>query len=525
MIRKMLTTYAIGFSGINQGLHAPNLKEKFRYLGMPILAIFAGIVLLYSYVEQLTGMLSMLEVYGQVPQLLAVGVFSSLLFAFMGAILKSANIIFQAPDLEFWRSTPMSLGRVLLGKTLIAYLFEMAPALFFMIPPIILVGNAMGLGAGFYLLGILGTLLLPIPAFSLGLLGGLLLQLLFKGRAKVLLVGLLCLAVIVLSFTLQSDTLSRLTDWLLVTTWLTALTSHFLDFVLFPSLLGTGGYVALHLVLFLLVTRLAAHFFDPIQHLFSPRFKAVQKQAGYGGQTPERALFRREAKRYFSTSILLLNTLFSSVILVILTVALLLNRESAMDIVDIVGAQLGFETLSLPYLGVVIAALMGLTNITASSISLEGKQFSLLKSFPVPVMTVFWSKMKLNLAINLVSLGVCLPFIFWVLPFTGMEMLLTAWLAIGFAFFPSIFGLLVNLKLPVFDWQSETAVVKQSMSVMVATFANLVLIAGPAFLGNYFGMAPSAMLVATASLITLANIGAYLALKTKGTEWFLELEG
>ena len=41
--------------------------------------------------------------------------------------------------------------------------------------------------------------------------------------------------------------------------------------------------------------------------------------------------------------------------------------------------------------------------------------------------------------------------------------------------FASVFGITVNLKLPKFDWESETAVVKQSASAMIGGMGGLLV--------------------------------------------------
>ena len=48
-------------------------------------------------------------------------------------------------------------------------------------------------------------------------------------------------------------------------------------------------------------------------------------------------------------------------------------------------------------------------------------------------------------------------------------------MAIAYAFLTSIFGLLLNLIFPVFEWKSEVTVIKQSLSAFLATLGGIVL--------------------------------------------------
>ena len=55
-----------------------------------------------------------------------------------------------------------------------------------------------------------------------------------------------------------------------------------------------------------------------------------------------------------------------------------------------------------------------------------------------------------------------------------------------YALFGAVAGVLINRKLPVFDWDNETRVVKQSASTFLSMLLGLIVGMGPLALLIYF---------------------------------------
>ena len=138
--------------------------------------------------------------------------------------------------------------------------------------------------------------------------------------------------------------------------------------------------------------------------------------------------------------------------------------------------------VSIPFL---LAFLAAMGNTTTVSVSIEGKQLWLLQSLPVRPQEVFLGKMLVNLTVAVPSVLLSV-----------LAAALGGWMdGIWTAAFPLVFlwplsaiGIWVNLKLPSFDWESETAVVKQSLSLPISMLAGSVSVlpaAGAVFLVEY----------------------------------------
>ena len=104
---------------------------------------------------------------------------------------------------------------------------------------------------------------------------------------------------------------------------------------------------------------------------------------------------------------------------------------------------------------------------TASSISMEGKQWWIAQTLPIPMKEIINSKINLNLTIvapfyvvaEVVSLIALKPtgiYVFWLILIPALSIL-----------FSALVGITINLKFPVFSWENEVQVVKQSLSTFL----------------------------------------------------------
>jgi len=114
---------------------------------------------------------------------------------------------------------------------------------------------------------------------------------------------------------------------------------------------------------------------------------------------------------------------------------------------------------------------------TNTSISLEGKNFWILKVNPISHRTVFTAKVLLNLALTVIPVvlgGFVLSFKFG---FINLWVLIL--IPLASTILSAIAGIYINLLYPKFDWESEDAVIKRSMSSFLGLFAGTVIIIIP----------------------------------------------
>jgi ABC-2 type transport system permease protein len=126
-------------------------------------------------------------------------------------------------------------------------------------------------------------------------------------------------------------------------------------------------------------------------------------------------------------------------------------------------------------IGMILSFCVSMTTISACTISMEGKNIWLLKSTPVNEKKLFLAKSTLQMIIILpfvlisgaiISLSMDFAVFDWIIVLTIPTMT-----CVLFAFG----GVLINLWLPMLEWEDETKVVKQSMAVLVAMLSGMVV--------------------------------------------------
>ena len=183
---------------------------------------------------------------------------------------------------------------------------------------------------------------------------------------------------------------------------------------------------------------------------------------------------------------------------------------------------------AIPQMGLIIPLLVGtlggMNGITSSTISLEGKGIATLRSYPVSPWTVLLSKLATYSLLTAVPAFVCtiLLCVIFAVPFWIATLGILAMLALVILFGAS--GLIINLKLPTFDWTSELVAVKQSVSTLTSMFLNIGISA--LLLGAYFAFGRSMPVAGFLGVITgalvLVDIGAFVWLKKRGTGIFIK---
>ena len=118
----------------------------------------------------------------------------------------------------------------------------------------------------------------------------------------------------------------------------------------------------------------------------------------------------------------------------------------------------------------VICMLASMNDITAPSVSLEGKSTWIVQSLPVSAWQVLKAKLTLHVILTAIPVFLCSLCGVIVLRPTVWTALLIFLLPLLYVVFSACFGLFLNLQRPNLKWTSEIIPIKQSMSVMVALF-------------------------------------------------------
>ncbi len=284
-------------------------------------------------------------------------------------------------------------------------------------------------------------------------------------------------------------------------------------------------FAAIVLGIFLIVFVLLSRNFLKLATTNKGGVKKAYKRERTAQKSVSKALFGKELKRMLASPVYLLNCVLGAFFLPVAGVMLLVFRADIVAFLPLFAELFGSADV-MPLLVAAMACMMcSMIDITAPSISLEGKNLWILQSLPVTPLQVLHAKLKLHLAVGappllfavvclLVAIPPSLPFFFFI-PVAALSFLVLI----------ALFGLFMNLKFPNFAWTSETVPVKQSLSVMVTLFGSwgAVLALGALYIPLHGHIHPALYLGLCCAVLIGACAALYIWMRKRGTAIFAAL--
>lgn len=198
--------------------------------------------------------------------------------------------------------------------------------------------------------------------------------------------------------------------------------------------------------------------------------KKAYKESRQRAVKPASALLRRETARFFSSSAYILNAGFGAVMTVVLGVAMIFYMPKLLVQLELMGLPAEYNGALA---AVALSFLAGMTNISASSVSMEGKNIWISHSIPVSAGQILASKLKFHtLASGIPTLiaSVCIVF---ALKADFADAAVCLVMPQIFAFFNGVLGLAMNIKFPVLEWENEAQAVKTGTALLVTMFGGM----------------------------------------------------
>lgn len=282
-------------------------------------------------------------------------------------------------------------------------------------------------------------------------------------------------------------------------------------------------YVALMVaVMLVLMYGILLHSFSKIMTTKKGEKKVVYKEGKMKAGNADSALFGKELKRFTSSATYMLNCGLGTVFILLGAAAVIWKQDTIHSMLKIVGFRSDMVMLmAAAALGIIST----MNDITAPSISLEGKNIWILQSLPVSPWQVLKAKLKLHIVLTAIPMLVCTACVEYVLKPDLFSMIMLPIFVVLVVCISAFSGLIIGLLMPNLNWTNETAAVKQSMGVMIALFGNWIFII--ATCGIYFLVSdlvePKTYMVLCAAVFVLLIRLMTLWLKKKGSRIFAGL--
>lgn len=235
------------------------------------------------------------------------------------------------------------------------------------------------------------------------------------------------------------------------------------------------------------------------------------------------ALIKKDLKHFVSSPVYMMNAGLGIIFELALAVALVVKKDILTEFSGTV-PELGGAVAPIAILALCFISTTNM--ISASSISLEGKNFWIVKSIPVDGGQVLMSKAEMHMLVcippTIISEIICAL----VLRPTPVMTLLLLVVPVLLNIFCALLGVVINLKFPKFDWISETVVVKQSMSPILAMFGSAAVVIAPMLIYMFLAadkMSVDIFMGIFAAVLGIVSLGLYRYLVTRGKRVFEKL--
>ena len=499
-------------------------RYLYYLLGIFLFLILSATSFFYSY-----GIGSTLKLIGMLELLPEFMMAITCVITIFTTIYKVKGTVFGFKDYDVTMSLPVQTGAIVASRLALLYIINIIFTIIVILPANLVYGILSKASPAFYFLSILMVFFVPlVPMVVASVIGTVIAVIASRFRHSnmlnlILSITFLSVFMIISFQTPDSDevigemsaALTKQVDDLypLARMYRTAICNYSLQSIVL--------FIGISLLVFLLFSKIVGALFKTINSsIVANRTKANYKIGQLEQASPFKALYRKELKRYFSSSLYVMNTGFGIVMMTIGSIAVLFfSPESLAQILEIPqGAK--FLTSMLP---IAVTMCVSMSCTTANSISLEGKNLWILKSSPVSPKTIFNSKIAVNLLITIPAIFINGIIITIGIGLKLTDLLILLAMPIAYAFFIAISGLIINLKLPKLEWTTEVTVIKQSAAVLVSMLIGMVIVFIPAILIFTVPINPLIINGIAIVVVALLSMLLYRYLTTKGEQLFSTL--
>lgn len=468
-------------------LHEKDTRKKYRniaiYASFLLLVIVMGVYCYgLSYGYGALGMSSVIPGY-------ALTITSIIIFAF--TFIKTNGILFGTRDYDMLMSLPIRAEAVITAKFMSMYINNLALAMVVMIP----------MSVGYFMWNPLkvvtivmwgvGTLLAPLFPMTVAAVLGMLIAFLgagfkHKAFAQLVLTVLLMVGIFGFSYWMQKNAMQDRELLMAMLTDIGAAISRIIHKIYPLSAWFDGAVNGMHIVglaLFVAVSLIVYGIFAYVCGKSYRRINcALQNHHTASGYKMTRlkqssalmAIVRKESRRFFSSSLYMMNMGMGLVMALLLAVvSLFAGIDTVLGGMDISGIE-QIKPLISNIIPFVIAMLVNMCNTCAVSLSLEGRNLWVVNSLPIERRTLLNGKMLFNIVLVMpVSIICSLIFIleFRVNIIKALMYLLFAAASVSFS---TVWGMFINIHFPNYQWENEAEVIKQGMASMIAIFSAMI---------------------------------------------------
>ena len=500
-------------SGISTNRKANSQRPVFKQLGI-MAAVFTAISLFYNFTMFKAVDAAAEGALGVYRDILLFVLTIASFFTVVMTFNQMQTALFNSKDFEFVESLPVKSSTVIAAKITSVLVYCIGEDIIIFLPTVVLYlvftgdvfVSAHGLIAMFF------VSLVPLLVSSLlGTLVALLTKKLKKKNVFQIIVYLMYfILAFSVSFSVNGSSFVNRAE-------IAKAMPHLLLFrnaIANRDVLSFLLFIGVNLAAFAAVVAVISLLYKPINSIRERTGGGAYKEVRSGGSKLAMILIKKDLKMLTGKPNYFINSIFGSILYPIYSIMFMFMNNANSD----GGKFLGVMVLTIPVMGIIMNSI---TNSTLASISLEGKSFENLLSYPVSAKEIIRSKIRVGFfvpsiisivgsSLILVMLGVknVLGGLTW-------PTLAAIYLAPQFALmYASVTGMLCNLRWPKIHFENEIQVIKNSRSAlfgMLFIFLPGMVAGGIVFVLNF--ISPLASLIALAAVYTAMVLTSTMILK------------
>lgn len=480
--RKLILIQFLGSYGINEAIYSKDFQKKRRFFLLALCFLIIGISTAFF-----VGVTSYSLCYIGASKIIPGYMFAvtSILILFF-TIFKANGFIFQTKNYEMLAAMPIKPSVIVASRFLNMYVGNFLLSLLVMFPSSVVYVIDTKPNTSFYIMTCLSFVTLPLIPMTIAtaiaaVIVAISSRMRYKNLVSIVLSLVFTMTILILSFgfgNIKTIDLANIAEILTnKVNELYLLTPLYTNAVVEGNWLSFVLFLLISVFLFVVfVAGVAWKFIEISTALNSHRTKNNYEISELEQSSPLKALYRKELKRYFSSNIYVLNTSIGYLLMIVLAIAILVMGVDKLE--DMMQMR-GILSRAIPF---VLSAMSSFTTTTVSSISLEGRQWWIPQSLPVPSKIVFDSKILVNLTLSVPTTFLAVVLISIAIPFDLAGYLWLFLTPMVYNFFIAVIGIFINAKMPVFHWENEAVVVKQSVAVFICMLIGFLSVGIPLIL-------------------------------------------
>lgn len=454
-------------------------------------------------------------------------------FGVFGSVFNTFSTMYQAKDNDLLLSMPIPPSKILFVRLLGVYIMGLFYEALIIIPAIIVyiietVPGVISILFSIILIFVISVLILVLSC----ILGWLVALISARVKNKSIITVILSLAFLAAYYYFYAQAYSMLQSILENSRQVGETVKRALYPIYHMGKAAEGNvlsmiiFTAMVVAAFALVYLVLSHSFIKITTSNHGAVKKIYKEKGYKKGSVKSALLYKETKRFLGSPTYMLNCGLGTVMLLVIAGAVVVKATWVSEMIEQLELMMpGTKELIPLTVCAAIGIAVSMNDITAPSISLEGKTLWILQSMPISAWKVFQAKLKFHMIVTVIPALISVACIEYVVGFDILPGILILVFALLFILLTASMGLAVNLKMPNLNWTNETVAVKQSLGVLIVLFGGWAIVLG--LTGLYFvvdSYIPVNMyLICVTLLVGLTAVLIIMWLNKKGTTIFENL--